>query len=235
MGRGRMRRLADVALDSLYAVRAEMDHAARPGSADGLRDGVGAPVLLLPGVYETWRFLRPVGERLHALGHPVHVVPGFGYNRGSVPEMAERAQAHLVARDLRGVVVIAHSKGGLIGKHMMVVNDAEGRIARMIAINTPFAGSSYARWARGRVLREFAPTGPTLAALSARRESDARTVSVYSELDPVIPGGSELPGATNIRLPLVGHFRLLSEPLLLDTVAGLLGHGTSPGLAATGG
>lgn len=210
------------ASDWLYAVRGEVGHAIRPGRIDDFAVGDSAPVLLLPGVYETWEFLLPVARRVNALGHPVHVVPGFGHNRGSIPEMARRAQGYLDQQELAGVVVIAHSKGGLIGKHMMVTDDAHGRVARLIAVNTPFGGSRYARFALRRTLREFAPTGVTLAALAGRQESNARTVSIYSEEDPVIPGGSELVGATNIRLPIIGHFRVLSSPLLLETIEGLL-------------
>ena len=215
-------RVRDHALDWLYAVQREVGHAIRPGRVDEFVAGHRAPVLLLPGVYETWEFLRPVARRVNALGHPVHVVPDFGHNRGTIPEMARRAQRHLDEEDLTGVIVIAHSKGGLIGKHMMVTDDAHGRVARLIAVNTPFGGSRYARFAIRRTLREFAPTGVTLAALAGRRESNARTVSIYSAEDPVIPGGSELVGATNIRLPVIGHFRVLSSPLLLETIEGLL-------------
>lgn len=211
-------------LDWPYAAWREIRHTIRPGSPDIFADGPLAPVLLLPGVYETWEFLRPVAERLNSLGHPIHVVPTFGYNRGSIPSMAALAQAHLDTRDLREVIIVAHSKGGLIGKQMMVTDDAGGRIARLIAINTPFAGSSHARFALRRTLREFAPTDVTLTALGVQLAVNTRIASVYSADDPVIPGGSELAGAINVELPFVGHFRVLSSPLLYAAVETLLGH-----------
>lgn len=37
--------------------------------------GTRHPVVLVPGVWEPWQFLRGIGERLHEAGHPVHVVP----------------------------------------------------------------------------------------------------------------------------------------------------------------
>ena len=80
----------------------------------------GAPVLLLPGIYESWRFLEPLAAHLHAAGHPVHVVTALGLNGRDALDGAERAARYLQAADLRDVVVVAHSKGGLIGKALML-------------------------------------------------------------------------------------------------------------------
>jgi len=57
--------------------------------------GSERPVVLLPGVYETWHFLRVVGDALNARGHPVHVIPSLGFNRYPI-----RDSARIVAREL---------------------------------------------------------------------------------------------------------------------------------------
>lgn len=208
-------------LDYLYVAYWQVRHFLGGRSASHYLNGDRKPVLLLPGVYETWQFLKPVADRLHAQGHPVHVVATLGYNRGRVSDMAALAHRYLVDNDLEDVTIIAHSKGGLIGKHLMVVEEADAansRISRMIAINTPFAGSVYARYLPGQTLRAFSPTESTLLMLAANAEANARIVSVYSGFDPHIPGGSRLEGATNIELPLNGHFRPLGARLLIETV-----------------
>ena len=66
-----------------------------------------------------------------------------------------------------GVVLVAHSKGGLIGKHMMLVNDTAGRIDRLVAITTPFGGSRYPYWMLDPTLRAFRPTDRTMSMLAA--------------------------------------------------------------------
>jgi pimeloyl-ACP methyl ester carboxylesterase len=181
-----------------------------------LLDGAGRPVLLLPGVYETWHFLEAVGNHLHGLGHPVHVVPGFGRNLRPIPEMAELARVYLDAAGLADVAVVAHSKGGLIGKTLML---AEGsRIGSMVAINTPFAGSAYAHLVPIRTLREFVPTHEMIVGLSSSDGVNGRITSIYSSWDPIIPNGSVLAGAANIELPVTGHFRILDRPDLLEAV-----------------
>ncbi len=183
-----------------------------------------APIVLLPGVYEPWTFLRPLADRLHRLGHPVHVVRALGSNTRSIPVAAARAQRYLELHDLHRVVLVAHSKGGLIGKHMMLVDDASSsRIASLVAIATPFGGSRYAHWMLDPSLRAFRPTDRTLAMLVAGAAVNARITSIYGEVDTHIPEGCELPGATNLEFPVRGHFRLLADPEVLAAVDAAVG------------
>jgi triacylglycerol lipase len=177
------------------------------------------PVLVLPGVYETWHFLQPVADHLHSLGHPVHVVPTFGRNLRPIAEMATLAADYLEQAGLVDVAIVAHSKGGLIGKTLMMSEDPSAPVSSMVAINTPFAGSDYAHLVPIRTLREFVPTHETIVSLAANAAVNARITSIYSAWDPIIPNGSTLDGATNIELPATGHFRILDRPDLLEAVA----------------
>jgi pimeloyl-ACP methyl ester carboxylesterase len=185
--------------------------------------GDRAPVVLLPGVYEPWTFLRPLAARVHSLGHPVHVVRRLGRNTRSVPTAAARAQTYIDEHDLRHVVLLAHSKGGLIGKHMMLLDDADGRIDRLVAIATPFGGTRYARYMLDPTLRAFRPTEKTLAMLAANALVNPRIVSIYGDDDTHIPEGCELPGATNLEFPIVGHFRVLADEEVLAAVDAAVG------------
>lgn len=190
----------------------------RRGAGSSYHGGDLAPVLLLPGVYEPWTFLRPLAERIHAAGHPVHVVSALGRNMRGIPESAAIAQGYLDENNLRGAVLVAHSKGGLIGKHMMLIDDTEGRIDRLVAIATPFGGSRYARYMVDPQLRAFRPTETTLAMLTANAMANARITSIYGEVDTHIPEGCALSGATNIEVPVTGHFRVLSDSRVLTAV-----------------
>ncbi len=182
------------------------------------RHGDRAPVLLLPGVYETWRHLRVIGERLSDLGHPVVVVPGMRHNRQPIPATAEAAQRILDAHDLRGVVVVAHSKGGLVGKSMMVGTDVGRRIDRMVAINSPFSGTRWSRVLPNPALRAFSPSDAALLQLAEQREANGRVTSMASRFDAHVTEGSVLPGAVNVTFPVDGHFRPLGNPECVDMV-----------------
>ncbi|NMR19098.1 alpha/beta hydrolase [Cellulomonas fimi] len=196
-----------------------------PGGAQELRvpsGGVRPPVVLVPGVYESWRFMRPLARALHGHGHDVHVIQKLGFNRGTIPDMAALTTEHLAEADLRDVVVVGHSKGGLIGKYAMLRLDPEHRIRAMVTINTPFAGSPYARWVPLAAVRAFVPTDTVLAGLAAELEVNSRITSISSQFDPHIPGGSALDGATNVQLATPGHFRVLSDPALVPTILEVL-------------
>ena len=183
----------------------------------GYAAGERRPVVLVPGVYERWHFLRPMADRLSAAGHPVHVLPELGVNARAIPGTARRVLDALGERDLRGVALVAHSKGGLIGKAAML-DDAEGRIDRLVAVATPFSGARMARLMVVPALRAFHPANAVIRRLVAERAVNARITSIAPAFDPHIPEGSELPGATNVRLDVVGHFRVLEDAAAIEAV-----------------
>jgi len=213
-------------LDYRYALVAQARAAVSRGLPADFAEGDRAPVLILPGVYESWPFLRPLIDALHADGHPVHVVSPLRRNRRPVALSAEVVADQLTRLDLHGVVIVAHSKGGLIGKYLMTQLDPDGRVDRMIAISTPFSGSRYARYLLLPSLRALAGTDPALRSLGADDRLNARIVSIFGRFDPHIPEGSSLPGAENVRIDTGGHFRILGHP---DTVRRVLAAASAAG------
>ncbi|PVW02697.1 alpha/beta hydrolase [Microbacterium sp. Gd 4-13] len=182
--------------------------------------GDRTPIVVLPGIYETWKFMQPLIEELHGRGHPVHVVDLLRRNERPVVEMAERVTEYLEQHDLSDVVLMAHSKGGLVGKQAMAFGPAAGRVRGMLAVATPFGGSSYARlMVLAPTLRIFSPRDATILALTRETAVNAKIVSVYGRFDPHIPEGSELAGAKNVRLETGGHFRILAHPRVLAELA----------------
>ncbi|GAB3038429.1 hypothetical protein GCM10027052_17170 [Parafrigoribacterium mesophilum] len=182
------------------------------------RTGDGRDVIVLPGIYENWRFMQPLIRAVHDAGHPVHVLPALGYNRRPVEQAAQLVSVYLAEHHLRDTVIVAHSKGGLIGKYAMLRTPAQGRVARLVAICSPFSGSRYARYALAPSLRAFSPNHATTRLLTREREVNRHITSVYGTFDPMIPAGSELFGARNIRLNVAGHFRILDDPATIETV-----------------
>ncbi len=178
----------------------------------GFLSGDRSPVVVLPGVYETWRFLEPLIRRLHDDGHPVHVIDPLGRNDRTVPVAARLVADYLEATDLQDAVLLAHSKGGLVGKYVMSLSGSGDRIAGMLAVAAPFAGSRYAKLMLLPSLRIFIPNDPTILALTREAAVNPRIVSVYGRFDPHIPGGSRLDGAKNVQLDTGGHFRILAHP-----------------------
>jgi pimeloyl-ACP methyl ester carboxylesterase len=207
------------ALDYMYAVRHQLRAAVgRDDPAVLVARGSKSPVVMLPGIYETWRFLLPLARHIHDRGYPVHVIAALGRNKRTIAEGAQLVADYLEARDLHDVTVVAHSKGGLIAKHLMGLPGSGERVRSAIAVSTPFAGSAYARFIPLRSVRALAPSNAVMRQLARERSANARIVSVFGWFDPHIPGGSELPGARNVRLSVGGHFRILASPELLEVV-----------------
>lgn len=175
------------------------------------------PVVVLPGIYETWRMMRPVAEALRAAGHPVHVVPAVGFNLRPIAAVARDVVAHTA--DLESFALVAHSKGGLVGKAVLLAPDVEDRATVLITIATPFAGSSWAVWAPPLTgIRSLAPWASGVRALTREARADARVVSLVPSWDPHIPDDAHLPGGTNIRLVETGHFAPLGSATVHRTI-----------------
>jgi pimeloyl-ACP methyl ester carboxylesterase len=186
---------------------------------ESFQTGTAKPIVVIPGVYETWRFLEPLIRALHDRGHPVFVVDTLNWNNRPVVEAAKLVSAFLAEHDLHGVVVVSHSKGGLIGKYVMSAGSEASRVQSMLAVAAPFGGSIYARFLVLPSLRIFSPTDATILALSHDESVNSRIVSVYGEFDPHVPAGSELVGAKNVRLDTGGHFRVLADPRVMAELA----------------
>ncbi|CAH0144137.1 esterase/lipase family protein [Microbacterium foliorum] len=209
--------IADYVYAAYWQVRAAFDRC----DAGSFSGGGGVPIVILPGVYETWRFMQPLITALHERGHPVHVVDALERNQRPIREAAAAVTAFLDASGLTDVILVAHSKGGLAGK-LAMAGPAGSRVRAMVAVATPFGGSRYARLLPVRSLRAFAPRHPSILGLAARGDLDDRIVSVFGRFDPHIPEGSELRGARkNVRLDTGGHFRVLADPRVLAEVAAL--------------
>lgn len=169
------------------------------------------PVVLVPGVYESWTFLLPVAGLLRDHGHDVHVVEDLRFNTGTIEEMAALVDEHIRREEIERCVLVAHSKGGLIGKHLLAHHNDRTVIHGLVAVNTPFSGSELARLLPLPTIRVFLPHSPELTALSTRHEVNRDIVSIYGRFDPHIPGGSRLDGARNVQLDVRGHFLPLSD------------------------
>lgn len=206
--------LADYVYAGYWQLRALFDRT-DPAS---FSSGSAAHIVVLPGVYETWKFLQPLVTAMHERGHPVHIVDTLHRNERPVSDMAQRVAEFLEEHGLTDVIIVAHSKGGLAGK-LVMTGSASTRVRSMLAIATPFGGSRYARLMLSRTLREFSPEDPSIVSLAQQLTVNERIVSIYAAFDPHIPEGSELAGAKNVRVDTGGHFRILANPRVLAELA----------------
>lgn len=187
------------------------------------------PVILIPGVLNKWGYMKKLGDTISLLGHPVHIVPELGNNIDSIPSSAKilhkivvrvvpkeehrihaRARAiraYIEKKDMKGAVIVAHSKGGLIGKYLLAHFNADERVLGLVAIATPFSGSSLAKLIPHRAFKELDIESGIIKDLQQHMGINKKIISIYPSYDTHVwaPQGSRLEGAENIEVPIGGH------------------------------
>lgn len=216
-----LRELGWWAADYVYAAVWQLRGAVNRTDPATFHSGDLTPIVVVPGIWESWKFMQPLITSLHDRGHPVHVVRLLRFNNRPVVDAAARVDAYIGESGLDDLLLVAHSKGGLIGKYLMVHGASAPRIRGMVAVAAPFSGSSYAPYLVVPSLRVFSPRNSIIVALALESAVNSRIVSVFGRFDPHIPAGSLLVGAQNVRLETGGHFRVLANPRVIAEVVHL--------------
>lgn len=223
------------AKELVYVVRGPVINALRrdpPKHYLGYTIDGKVPVILIPGVLDRWGSMKGLGDKISLLGHPVHIVPELGANIESIPRSAKilhalvtnlmpkqpatlhqvRAEAesirtYIEQKDLKGIVLVAHSKGGLIGKYLLAHYNHDKRVLGLVTVATPFSGSAVAKLIPHSSMRELETGSEIIAYLQTHTDVNKKIISIYPEYDTAVwaPKGSYLEGAENIEVPVHGH------------------------------
>lgn len=197
------------------------------------------PVILIPGILGRWGYMKTLGDKISLRGHPVYIVPELGMNIYSVPSSAKMLRALVVQavpklghippkvargaqvvrkfleeKNIKGAVIVGHSKGGLIGKYLLAHYNADHRVLDMVAIATPFSGSALAKLIPHDSFKELKSDSEVIADLERHQKVNASIISVFPEYDTHIwaDSGSYLEGAMeNIEVPIGGHNTLVAN------------------------
>jgi len=197
------------------------------------------PVILIPGILGKWSFMKKLGDAISLHGHPVYVVPELGYNIFNVPTSAKTVQAivaHVVPKvsrgsqavrnfiekeNISGAVLVAHSKGGLIGKYLLAHHNADHRVLGMVAIATPFSGSAMAKLIPHDAFQELKNDSQIILDLQQHTEANKKIISIIPEYDNHVwaEQGSFLVGAAeNREVPVMDHHKVLFDQGVLQVV-----------------
>lgn len=179
-------------------------------------------VLLLHGMAESSASLRQLEKQIRQAGYQTFTVTDLGQMYRPLAELVPIAQQVLTRQILsadpgRKIVCVAHSKGGLLAKLLMLKYPQN--VQGIISLGTPWSGSTLTRlvpWASWA--KELSPDSSTIKNLLAQSQLNQRIVSLGALRDQQVPNGTWLAGATNQQLPLRGHQRLLEHPVALAAV-----------------
>jgi predicted alpha/beta hydrolase family esterase len=115
--------------------------------------------------------------------------------------------------NLRGIVLVAHSKGGLIGKYFLAHHNQDGRVLGMVAIATPFSGSAMAKLLPLDSVKELDVDSRIIRDLESHKEVNDKIISICPKYDNHVwaEKGSHLDGAENIDVSVRGHHKVLFD------------------------
>lgn len=177
-------------------------------------------VVLIPGLFNRWGFYKPLVDGVVKAGFPVYIVAELGFSMGTILESSQRVKKIIEKEKLENVVLLGHSKGGLIGKYLLLNLNSNGRIIKLIAISTPFNGTTLSNHLIYPRFSEFSPNSSLIKSLSAETKYNEKIVNIIPSIDVIIrnKNGSELVGAKNIHVKAGGHNRVVNSEEVINVV-----------------
>jgi hypothetical protein len=174
-----------------------------------------SPIILIPGLFERWGVLGKIAKSISRNGHDVFIIPELGDNVFDIETSADIVERFIRINGIpENRHIVAHSKGGIIGKK--VLND--GYADKMIAIASPFSGSDFANYFPLSSIQEMTSRSEKINELMEQSEVNKNIVSIFPVVDNLIPNGSQLKGAENILVRAKGHHKILIDKRVIRIV-----------------
>lgn len=189
------------------------------------KNGEKNPILLIPGFGETFVFLKPLADRLHEFGYPIHILSPIDMC-DSVEHIAQFFAIYIRSNKLTNIICLSHSKGGCIAKYLMDnFPNINKQIRKSISLASPYQGSLLG-YLNIRSSYELTPNGKVTLESAQHSENNYKIIALYSKIDNhVLPNKNLLlPGATNIRIDIVGHTRILTTSETFKIIKQILGN-----------
>lgn len=179
----------------------------------------GQPVILIPGIYESWHQMRGLASYLKERGFDPHLLPQLGNTLGPVDLLARRVLAYLSENNLHEVLLVGHSKGGLVSRCVQLQAQL-GVVRGIVTMGTPHRGAHLAAYTLPSAgVRDLVPTNPLIQKMYADTRFSDRVVCLQARWDQHVPEGASLPLARLEIVDVVGHNRLITEEVAFEACA----------------
>lgn len=178
-------------------------------------------VVIIPGFNGHWSAYKRLGDYLNRNGYKIHIDPKYNSYQ-NIEKIATHTYEYILKEDLKDIVVIGHSKGGIVARYLKLI-DERNLISQVFTIASPHYGSV---WAHISILSLFQirPGSEFLSELNDEPEAK-KVVNIFAKYDQlVIPNKSlYLAGAIeNTQLDLVGHTSLVESDVLASEITSYL-------------
>jgi predicted alpha/beta hydrolase family esterase len=188
--------------------------------------GGGVPVILVHGYFANRGYFAFLVRALEEAGAGPVFAPNFTSAFATIERLTDELHAEIerIAAGTREprVILVCHSMGGLAARFYLC-RHGDARVAKLVTIATPHAGTLLARFAAGlnaRQMRRDSAFVRELCAREAQRRPACGVTSIYSPHDNlVVPQETgRLAWARNVALPGHGHVGILLSRGLADAV-----------------
>lgn len=178
------------------------------------------PVVIIPGIFSHWGFMKKIADTISLLGHPVYIVPELGYNLHDIPHSSSLVHKVIQKENLKNVIFVAHSKGGLIGKYTMIHNNEDKRVIGMVSVATPYSGSAMTKILPIEPVKELHNDSMIIKDIASHTAVNKNIVSISPEYDHYVwaEEGSRLEGARNIVINVHGHHKVMYDANVIDAI-----------------
>lgn len=185
----------------------EQHHFVKPPEEWG--KGTKGDVIIVPGFNETWIFQKTLANFLNKNGYRIHTIPTIDHNTHTITHCVREIESYIRIKKLNKVILLAHSKGGLIVENVINTSPIHKNIEKAFTLSVPYKGTIWG-YAGFQNLNELSFHSKKLAKKSSRNK---KIINMYSIIDQhVIPNRNLLlDGATNIQVKTYWHTRILES------------------------
>ncbi|SRR5258708_7023210 len=170
-------------------------------------------IILIPGFTGTWKYLEDLGNFFNKNGFKIHTISDIEPNIYKIKYSVEKTKNYILQNKLDGVILIAHSKGGIISRYLLNDKEIENKIKKVINISVPNKGSILGLYSFNNA-HELIPWSRIIQDLRNQKEELKKVLNIYGVFDNVIiPNKSlYLENAENIKTNIIGHVKTVKSP-----------------------
>lgn len=176
-------------------------------------------VILIQGFAESWYFLQHLGNYLNQKGYRIHTIPELNYNTQSTHQSVQIIEKYLDQRNLSQIILLSHSKGGVVAKSFLDTSDKSATVHRSFSIASPYQGTIWGYFHLFS-LHETIPGSKHVRQILHNTDHLHKIINIYPKWDNhVIPQqNTVLPGAVNIEINIHGHTRVIHTRQTIEII-----------------
>lgn len=184
--------------------------------------GTKGNAILVPGFYESFHYLWKIADELNKLGYKIHLIEDFK-STDKVEVASEKIEATVRKINKGEIVLIAHSKGGVVSKYFLDNSKLSTKIKYSISIASPYNGSLLASSGHHNLF-ELKLGSSLIKNIQSNKTNLKKIYNFYPKFDNhIIPNSSMvLPGAKNKMIDVNCHTRILESDLLIESILNIV-------------